>query len=60
MEPEGWRIVVMNSDKEIVREVAVVYSEYMALRLIRTVGAWLDLEDDEYLETWHTSLPSFP
>jgi hypothetical protein len=53
---EAWRVAVVK-DGWAHKDIALVYTEYMAKRMTRYAGDWIQLEEGEDVEAWPVMLP---
>ncbi len=54
----GYRIVAVNNKTNELRDIAIVYSEYLAVRLCRYIGPSVNLTTDENLQVFPVQLPN--
>jgi|TARA_R110000787_G_scaffold37078_3_gene94440 hypothetical protein len=53
----AWRIGAVHHRTKKIRNIAIVYSEHMALRLQKYAGLWVNLTKDESIQVWQVELP---
>lgn len=53
----AYRIVAVDINSKELRDIAIVYSEYLAVRLRRYIGPVINITDSEKLEIFPVQLP---